>query len=324
MQRSGVTSKTKAFSGISDKLRDDSDNRNNDNDRSKEDRSYGYPGGPRYENMEKSIRAREEQMREDFAAPYYDEDFNRPVGRDRFNEYAGSRHQANPDELRYGNRNEEEYYYRYRQPNMRRRDANIEDNDYRKAYQSDYGQYRGEDERDFQNRSSRGDGKARFSRGAYNPYGEHPASRGAEEYLGSNKRHPGLGGYDEDGDYYQRDYRARDDYYSNERYNEREDRRNDHRHDADLEYNDYMNRGQYEEPFHGRETYDPAREDYRRDYRDPYIRDEYRHEGYQSFGNTEGFGARGGRQHGNDWRDEDEYRYGHAPRKRGFGKYGSR
>jgi hypothetical protein len=334
MQRSGVTSKTKALSGISKKLRDGSENRNRDNDRPKENDSYGYPGGPRYENMEKSMRAREEQMPEDFSAPYYEEDFNRPMGRDRFNEYAGNQRQASPDELRYHNRNEDEYYYRYLQPNPRYRNEDLEDNYYRRNYEGGYPsqysnrsprgseQYPSKYDINFQNRPGRY-ADSRFRHGDYNPYGEHPASRGAEEYLGSNKRHSGLGNYNDERNFYQQQpYRNRGPYSRD--YEERENYRNDHRHNADLEYSDYMNRGQYEEPFHGREMYDPTRSE--NDYRDDnfYGNRSYRNEGYQNMGNTEGFGTRGGRQQGHDWREEDEYREGHAPRKRGYGKYGSR
>jgi hypothetical protein len=51
---------------------------------------------------------------------------------------------------------------------------------------------------------------------------------------------------------------------------------------------------------------------------------EYRHRGYQTYGQTEGFGWRERHRNEGNWEDKDEYRGGHAQRRRAFGKYGSR
>jgi hypothetical protein len=51
---------------------------------------------------------------------------------------------------------------------------------------------------------------------------------------------------------------------------------------------------------------------------------EYRHDGYQSSGEVEGFGYRKSRRHQGGWLGEEEYRGGHGQSFRGRGKYGSR
>ena len=113
--------------------------------------------------------------------------------------------------------------------------------------------------------------------------------------------------------------------YPNKNYDEIQHHGNDHRHNIHLEYSDYINRGQYERPFHARGVYDPRQNKYGLENReeDLYEKDFYKNEEYQSLGNTEGFGARSD-AHGQDWRDEDEYHEGHVARKRGYGKFGSR
>jgi len=162
----------------------------------------------------------------------------------------------------------------------------------------------------------------------YNRYGEHPASRGEEEYRGINKRHPGLLGnnsrdqYKDHYDEIERNRRREE----NERMYGREEEKQIRNHKNRLAIRDYLNRGQYERPFHPMPIYDPAKVEYERrrisenDRNDNIFHDE----GFQYTGNTEGFGRRGYRQQGHDWMEEDEYREGHAPRYRGFGKYGSR
>jgi hypothetical protein len=51
---------------------------------------------------------------------------------------------------------------------------------------------------------------------------------------------------------------------------------------------------------------------------------EYQNRGYQSFGQSQGFGNRSGQQNGQDWEDQDNYRDGNASVKQGKGRYGSR
>jgi len=147
-------------------------------------------------------------------------------------------------------------------------------------------------------------------------YGEHPDSRGYEEYLGSHKRHPGLLGreerffYDENEENY---YRGQD-----ERQHRGEPRKRQ-------TLQDYLNRQQYAVSYHSLPIYDPMEAEYEQELMDRYNDDHrYWHSGYQHMGNTEGFGIREGRQQGHSWIDEDEYREGHAPRQRGYGKYSSR
>ena len=153
------------------------------------------------------------------------------------------------------------------------------------------------------------------------PYGEHPDSLGRMEYRGSNKRHPGLGNAEV----------YADDFYSYELQDIEQEYRPRRRHgpmrnEARRRYREYMDRGQYELPFHPREDYDPAAlapdDGYYRE--DPSLEYLYHEEGAQGPGNHESFGRRGSVRHGQDWLNEDEYRYGHAVRKRGYGKYGSR
>jgi hypothetical protein len=118
-------------------------------------------------------------------------------------------------------------------------------------------------------------------------YGENPNSWGSREYEGSNKRYPGLGRNN----------------YNNFRKDQHEDSYSDN------------GRGYY---YPEQAENDREREDYFNADRD------YRHHGYQSSSNVEGFGLRNGRQGGLDWRDEDEYRHGLAQRRAAYGKYGSR
>lgn len=303
MQRRGVTSRTKALSGISHKLRDGSEQRNRYNDYMKEDRSYSNSQGPGYRNMERSAWDNNERSRNHYFSKYNDEGYRRPDRRDRFNEYAAHRNQASPHELRYGNENNDEYFYEYLQPRIDRGPGNYYDKYRQQELRSR--QYPQEYRHDFESGRGQQFYEPYFREAYSNPYGEHPASRGALEYLGSNKRHSGLGNYEYgDNDFYRAPYQERSDYYSNERYDERNKDRNDHRNNAGLEYRDYMDRGQYERAFHGRETYDPIQSEYDRQEHENYYNryHPYRHEGYQNFGNTEGFGIRGGgRQYGQDW-----------------------
>lgn len=147
-------------------------------------------------------------------------------------------------------------------------------------------------------------------------YGEHPDSRGYEEYLGSHKRHPGLLGREDhffddknEGKY----YRGQDEWQPRSETRKRQT------------LQDYLNRHQYAVPYHPLPIYDPLEAEYEQELIDRYDDDHrYWHSGYQHMGNTEGFGIREGRQQGHSWIDEDEYREGHAPRQRGYGKYGSR
>ncbi len=156
-------------------------------------------------------------------------------------------------------------------------------------------------------------------------FNEHPSSAGDIEYLGSNKRHAGLNNYDYNRNLVNDPFLDGADYYS-DAYEKKEYYRTERPNNPESEYREYMNRGQFENDFHGRDSYDPRQNKYGRfDQEEDLDRDRfYKHEGHQVSGNVEGFGKRGGIQNGQDWRDEDEYREGHAPRKRGFGKFGSR
>jgi hypothetical protein len=97
------------------------------------------------------------------------------------------------------------------------------------------------------------------------------------------------------------------------------------RHLARREYEDYLNRGQYEMPFHGRDEYDPIQLEYDlMEMDDPGPDHLYRYDGYDYYGSLESFGKRSKRQRGQSWLDEDRYPHGHVRRGRGYGKYGSR
>lgn len=159
-----------------------------------------------------------------------------------------------------------------------------------------------------------------------NSFGEHPASAGRAEYLGGNKRHPGLIGRK------RRVSTTEDRSGTQERSSRRRQRRSDsrepltHKTSTKLAIKDYRNRNQYGmSDFHPMQMYDPVEVEHELEEMDDSAFDHmYQDEGYQHAGNTEGFGRRGGRQSYYGWEDEDEYREGHAVRKRGYGKYGSR
>jgi hypothetical protein len=164
-------------------------------------------------------------------------------------------------------------------------------------------------------------------------FGEHAASRGAKEYAGSNKRHPGLLGSES---------RHQTMNFRNTKNEEglmrkldeerlyrlgRKKRPRNHHNSTRQAISDYDHRRQFGTPFHPMQMYDPIESEYEREEFDELMDDDhiYRYEGYQHSGSTEGFGGRQGeRQQGRDWLDEDEYPEGHATRHRGYGKYGSR
>jgi hypothetical protein len=162
-----------------------------------------------------------------------------------------------------------------------------------------------------------------------NIFGEHPSSAGRAEYLGGNKRHPGLVGKRRKRTT-DRNYRQADRLES--RRSARRERRSDsrepltHKTSTRLAIEDYKNRMQFGmAEFHPMQIYDPKEVALEQDELELEEPDHmYQDEGYQHAGSTEGFGRRGGRQDKYSWLDEDEYREGHAPRKRGYGKYGSR
>jgi ubiquitin len=140
-------------------------------------------------------------------------------------------------------------------------------------------------------------------------YGEHPQSRGSEEYRGSNKRHSGLGyhGHVEGaiGEGRNRDTQrfrtsGRSGGSEHVHYNPREEQDR---------YSTRYSEGKFPE--------DRNFEEFDMDH-------DYQNEGHQSFGETEGFGFRSGQQQGQDWEEQDNYRDGNAPVKRGKGRYGSR
>lgn len=225
--------------------------------------------------------------------------------RNRFNEYSRNRRQASPRELKYG-RDRDEQFYEYRQPYFDRGERRNEP--------------RGSEGREREARH-----RERYNEPYRSRYGEHPASRGREEYRGNNKRRSGLG------DSRPVNRQATSPYARREEDNRfrrprRNGRRSEPRHIARREYDEYLGRGQYETPFHQRDIYDPVELEYRNEYLDRRrdLDHLYQDEGYQSRGRTDGFGRGGRRQSSNDWRYEDEYRHGHAMRRNGSGKYGAR
>lgn len=164
-------------------------------------------------------------------------------------------------------------------------------------------------------------------------YGEHPASGGPREYFGTNKRHQGLLGNPERSRSVDQRYGKNEEGLMRKLDEERlyrigrKKRPRNHKTSTRLAISDYEHRKQFGTPFHAMQMYDPIKSEYEREEMDEFDGDDhiYRYGGYQRSGNTEGFGDRqGGRQQGHDWVDEDEYREGHAPRYRGYGKYGSR
>jgi len=169
--------------------------------------------------------------------------------------------------------------------------------------------------------------RPRFTSFFTNRYGERTSGRGVLKYSGSKKRPSGPDNYSfSKRDSYLEPTEYRETYYDNDRYDGRDRDEYIHQNNIASEYNDYMNRGQYERNFHERGSYNPNLNKYgtREDERDLNKDLSFRHQGYQTSGNVEGFGIRGGSHQEQDWRDEDEYRRGHAHRKSGYGKYGSR
>jgi hypothetical protein len=164
------------------------------------------------------------------------------------------------------------------------------------------------------------------SRGGY--YGdEHRFRRGAGERRDNYYRPDHDTGYYEDQDRRRREYG----YYEPHHDYPRERGR------VGSGYQDYSggprNKSSYGRDWQDREEYyDRQDRDnyYKDDYRgsgygaDDYDDREYRHYGYQSTGETVGFGYRPSRRNANDWRMESEYRGGHAFNRRGYGKHGAR
>lgn len=326
-QKRGVTSRKKAVSGISHLLRDGSE-RNNDSNERNQDRHYG-----RTRNANHPFKQNRNRQGREEDSFMNDEDFNEDVSYDRFNDYASHRDQFTPQQLRYGT--VDGHFYNYMQRNGGRGN-DITDDRYDQRNESGQSRNMGQ-ERNYQRSYHEQDENRRrpFNDHGYegrskkhekNSYGEHPDSGGAKEYHGSNKRHPGLVGQHDFDEGQQR--RAQRNTYSNRNDDDREnDHEYRHRRGYDSRFDDeeYLNRGQYEIPFHGRDRYDPEQNE--REERFPeerYSRHSNQHDGYQTSGNTEGFGIRGRERHGQDWLDEDQYRRGHAQRKNGYGKFGSR
>lgn len=179
------------------------------------------------------------------------------------------------------------------------------------------------------------DGQSGWTREG-NPFGEHPESRGRAEYIGGNKRHPGLLGYQGDAGDYGEGFshadesrgRARETgsrYRIPRRRERKREQALNHKTSTRLAIEDYINRRQYETPFHAMQMYDPVESEYERQELAEHDETDhmYHDEGYQHAGNTTGFGHRIDRGH-HDWLEEDEYREGHTPRKKGSGKFGSR
>ncbi|MCD6017380.1 MAG: hypothetical protein K0S53_501 [Bacteroidetes bacterium] len=323
-QKQGVTRRKKAVSGISQLLRDGSEQRNRRNDYSSERRSDTNDGRRRYTDNQPSNRNQDEHNRVGYSSWNDNEGFNEEVSYDRFNDYASHRDQFTPRQLRYGN--VDGNFYNYMQRNGGRGNEISDDRDqFRNDVRERNHQGSQNDRRMNSGREFDHDYQGRFNEHGRNSYGEHPDSGGAEEYHGSNKRHPGLVGHNDsyEGQYREfnrnRNYSRRDDVYEEDEYDNRR------QHDARFDDGEYLNRGQYEKPFHGRDHYDPEQNEGNQRFREERdYRHSYRNDGFQSSGNTEGFGIRGRERHGQDWLDEDQYRRGHAQRKNGYGKFGSR
>lgn len=281
--------------GLSRELRNESENKNN-------------------ENYRNSGRKQEMNNRGDYSEQN-DEQFYRRDARESNIQYSGRGDQ--PGQYQQRNRNNSDMDYEYNQQHVNRRDQQ-DDNDY------DYSRDIHEPE-NYHKQHRQRPGAEQYHHNS--PYGEHPSSRGAEEYQGSNKIHSGLGDYpDNEHDLYRKSVRDEDDYFSDYNDKERSHHRNNQRNHSVKEYSSYMNRSPFEQQLNRREIYDPVQNEYENQLRERNEERErlYLDEGYQSYGNVEGFGRRSGVEHGQDWLEEDEYRHGHAQRKRGYGKYGSR
>lgn len=229
----------------------------------------------------------------------------------RFNTYSANRTQANPRALKYGTQRDE-YFYEYRQPFFDRGDGRSEPREpkWRKRKR-----------------------EREMHRGKYvSRYGEHPASRGRKESRGRNKRQPGLGNVRVTDRRISQSPEGivRTNVRRSENGRSRRARRNKRlfgpRNMARREYREYLERRQFEIPFHQRDIYDPVELEEENDYLDKrrdldYL---YRDEGYQYSAGKDGFGTSSRRQSSGDWMYDDEYRHGHAPRRHGSGKYGAR
>jgi hypothetical protein len=151
-------------------------------------------------------------------------------------------------------------------------------------------------------------------------YGEHPASMGKQEYLGSEKRHPGLGYTD-----YIAGERNMEDYYGHRVYDNYERYPEEERRDKKHQTGEFIpgrpkpwNRGDYRHSAAGQYMEMPMfneRNDPERD---------YRREGHQNFRETEGFGRREGEIPGEDWYNMDEYPQGHRQGRRTYSKYNNK
>jgi hypothetical protein len=228
---------------------------------------------------------------------FFDNEKNTHMKRNRFNEY-GQRNQYRDDHF---------YDIQLHDPDDRYDEPGYERWD---REQEMRGRNREREQQDHRRRRS-----TRFHPEYISLYGEHPDSRGAEEYFGGNKRHPGLGAAN-----YRNRERSRIPYRDrNEPFPRRTNRRRAHHlrephYLRRREYNDYMNRGQYELPFQPREMYDPGNDRGDAEF-DMDLDHLYQEQGAQDVGGLESFGKRGRRQHGFNWMQEDEYPEGHRNRK---------
>ncbi|MFL5754557.1 MAG: hypothetical protein ACJ76F_14185 [Bacteroidia bacterium] len=294
-QRGGMTTKNETSSGNSERSRNNSRNRNKD-----------------YQNYDSSGFRFSDRDR--------DELFFEQGPEDRFNKYASHKYQLSPQELRYKNEDEDDYFYGYMEPRIDQDGFDSDYYDQRNSHEKYPLEYSGDHETGYYG----GSGEPLLRRRLPNIYGEHPDSRGAEEYRGSNKRHSGLGNFAIYDDY--RQLHQGGEKRSHEKSPGRKKKKTDRRRHTELEYEEYMNREQFERPFHERDNYKPGQFGY--DHEEEEIIYEryrpYKYEGYQSSGNVDGFGIRANSRHDRDWRDEDEYYEGHVQKKSANGKYGSR
>lgn len=319
IQKNSPASNKKAHTGLPRELRNESENINRSNSRN-------------------SDRSREMNNRDEYAEQN-DEQFYRRDSRNSTIQYSGRGNQYGQYQQR--SRNNADFDDEYNQQHVNQRDQYY-DNDYdysRDKYEpEDYHeqhrqrpgseQYPLEYKKGMQQVSDKRQQGEHYRENYNSRYGEHPASRGAEEYQGGNKRHSGsIRDYpNNDRDLHRKSYRDEDDYFSDNRDEERPLNRNNQRNHTVKEYSGYMNRAPFEQQLNRREIYDPVQNEYENQSRERNAERErlYLDEGYQSYGNVEGFGRRSGVEHGQDWLEDDEYRHGHAQRKRGYGKYGSR
>lgn len=245
IQKNSPTSNKTTTIGLSRELRNGSENKNS---------AYNSNSG----------RSGEMNNRDDYSEQN-DEQFYRRDSRESNMQYSGRGNQSGQYQQR--SRNNADLDYEYNQQYLNRRDRQ-DDNDYDYSWDryepEDYlqerrerqgsEQYPREYREGMQQVSDKRQQEQYYRENYNNPYGEHPSSRRAEEYRGSNKRHSGLGDYpNNDYDLNRKSYRDEDDYFSDNRDNERPHYRNNQRNHTVKEYSSYMNRSPFEQQPNRRE-----------------------------------------------------------------------